>query len=155
MPIVKNRIKNFLSENEYTNEFSHTVLHNFNPLRDKNPDFVKVQEQQAKKNNFMKPDVYKDVQHYYQQNRANDNFINQYRPYDLKNIAYNPRPYPGDCSKVVYNNYVKPVMEPMQQKMNYKIQKSSPKDIDYFKGVEKFEDKIDFLQQKLREDDDK
>ena len=29
LPIIKNRIKNFLSEIEYNDEFSHTMLHNF------------------------------------------------------------------------------------------------------------------------------
>lgn len=31
MAIIKNRIRNFLNENEFNNEFSHTVLHKFNP----------------------------------------------------------------------------------------------------------------------------
>lgn len=29
MPIIVRRIKSFLNEIEYTNEFSHTILHNY------------------------------------------------------------------------------------------------------------------------------
>lgn len=42
MEIIKNRIRHFLSENEYKNEFSHTVIHNFNPLTDPPPNFANL-----------------------------------------------------------------------------------------------------------------
>ena len=29
LPIIKSRIKNFLNENQYDDEFSHTILHKF------------------------------------------------------------------------------------------------------------------------------
>jgi hypothetical protein len=33
LPIIKSRIKNFLSDFEYNDEFSHTILHKFNPFK--------------------------------------------------------------------------------------------------------------------------
>jgi hypothetical protein len=62
MAIIKNRIRNFLNENEFNNEFSHTVLHKFNPLKDQNPTFPpkaveeknKIKDQLKAKNDLEK-----------------------------------------------------------------------------------------------------
>jgi len=37
LPIVKSRIRNFLNDIEYNDEFSHTILHDYNPFKNNKP----------------------------------------------------------------------------------------------------------------------
>jgi NIMA (never in mitosis gene a)-related kinase 1/4/5 len=62
-PLIRNRIKNFLSANERMQEFSHTIIHNYsilNNLPDTPENFVKNSEEE-KKSNEIKQEMLKSV----------------------------------------------------------------------------------------------
>ena len=98
--IINPRIKNFLNENEFKNEFSHTILHSYNLLKNDNNEEIFKDKERLSDGNIGNKKVYN--RNNYQNNYQNKNKEREKNILDELNLLKKDLAGP---SKNIINNY--------------------------------------------------
>ncbi len=98
--IINPRIKNFLNENEFKNEFSHTILHSYNLLKNDNNEEIFKDKERLSDGNVGNKKVYN--RNNYQNNYQNKNKEREKNILDELNLLKKDLAGP---SKNIINNY--------------------------------------------------